>query len=62
MQLGKLVYMSNAEEISSEGNERYSSGEAINTYSKAYGGRGFRVSPEVLEFKRKVVSEYEISD
>lgn len=61
VQLGKLVHLSNIEEAG-ETNERYFSGEQINTYSKAYGGRGFRISPEVLEFKRKVISEYGIAD
>lgn len=62
VKLGKLVYMSNAGEDYSDGNDQYDSGEQINTYSKAYGGRGFKIAPEVLEFKRKVVSEYEIAD
>ncbi|WP_121356578.1 SIMPL domain-containing protein [Flavisolibacter nicotianae] len=61
VQLGKLVYMSNT--VGTNGDEEtFSSGEQINTYSKAYGGRGFKISPEVLEFKRKVISEYEIAN
>lgn len=57
--LGKLVYLTNSEETR-DNNERYSSGESINTYSKAYGGRGFKISPEVLEFKRVVTAKYTI--
>jgi uncharacterized protein YggE len=59
--LGKLLYLSNAETGNSEMPDAYTSGNRIDTYSKAYGGRGFRISPEVLEFRRTVVSEYEVS-
>jgi hypothetical protein len=34
----------------------------INTFNKSYGGAGFKVSPEILVFSRKVISEYKISD
>lgn len=59
--LGKLLYVSNVES-GSQGYEGYSSGESINTYNKAYGGRGFRISPEVIEFGRTIISEYGILD
>jgi uncharacterized protein len=62
VQLGKLVYMSNTVGTNNNDDETFSSGDQINTYSKAYGGRGFKISPEVLEFKRKVISEYEIAN
>lgn len=60
--LGKLVYMSNTNIGNGDTYEGVSTGSRIDTYSKAYGGRGFRISPEVLEFRRGIVSEYEISD
>ena len=53
--------MANTEDADNSDVKGYSSGERINTYSKAYGGRGFKISPEVLEFKRKIISEYTIS-
>lgn len=54
---GAIVFLSNTGR-GSEGNDLYSSGERIETYSKAYGGRGFKISPEVLEFRRNIVAEY----
>lgn len=62
VRLGKLLYISNTDEISNSDNEHYTTGNRIDTYSKAYGGRGFKISPEVLEFKRNIISEYEISE
>ncbi|HET7898912.1 MAG TPA: SIMPL domain-containing protein, partial [Flavisolibacter sp.] len=59
VRLGKLVHMSNGN-ASAEGSESLYSAEPINTYSKGFGGRGFRISPEVLEFRRKVITEYGI--
>ena len=56
--LGKVVYLSNTDEGNSSESGRYYSGQEINTYSKAYGGNGFKIAPEVLEFRRKIVSEY----
>ncbi len=58
--LGRLLYLSN---IGGSGNDRdagYAVEASMNTYAKGYGGGGFKISPEVLEFKRNVVSEYEI--
>jgi len=57
--LGKLVFMTNdrAKSYYDENNDQYSVAE-INTYAKGYGGQGFKISPEVLEFKRTVISEY----
>ena len=60
VKIGRLVYMTNSEDAENSNDQGYSSGERINTYSKAYGGRGFKISPEVLEFKRKIISEYTI--
>ena len=60
VKIGKLLFISN--DNSSSDNEIYSSGESINTYSKSYGGRGFRISPEVIEFKRTIATEFEITE
>jgi uncharacterized protein YggE len=60
--LGKLISLTNTEGGNSNDPESYSTGERINTYSKAYGGRGFKISPEVLEFRRTIISEYEIGN
>ncbi|RYD78607.1 MAG: DUF541 domain-containing protein [Sphingobacteriales bacterium] len=62
VKLGKLIFMTNASDNNGYDYNGYSSGESINTYSKAYGGRGFKISPEVLEFKRTLVSEYAIAN
>ena len=57
--LGKLIFMTNdkVKNYYDENNSTYSDA-AINTYAKGYGGQGFKISPEVLEFKRTVTSEY----
>ena len=60
VKLGKLLFISN--DNSNNNNEGYSTGEGINTYSKAYGGRGFKISPEVIEFKRNITTEFQISE
>ena len=64
VKLGKLLFLSNTEAQGNGDNENgYStSGNAINTYSKAYGGRGFKISPEVIEFRRTIISKYQISE
>jgi uncharacterized protein YggE len=56
--VGKLLFVSN--NSTSSNNELYSSGNSIDTYNKAYGGRGFKIAPEVLEFRRVITAEYEI--
>ena len=48
IKLGKLLFISN--DLTNSGNEGYSTGDRIDTYSKGYGGRGFKISPEVIEF------------
>lgn len=60
MKLGNLVFVSN--DNSNSDNEGYSTGDRINTYNKGYGGRGFKISPEAIEFKRSITAEYEISN
>jgi len=60
VKLGKLLFISNDNSNSNE--EGYSTGERINTYSKGYGGRGFKISPEVIEFKRIITTEFQITD
>jgi uncharacterized protein YggE len=61
VKLGKLVYLTNTGE-SETGESVYSNMGNINTFNKSYGGEGFKISPEVLVFCRKVISEYSISD
>jgi uncharacterized protein len=59
--LGKLVYLTNTGE--SGGDESFISNMGnIRTYNKSYGGEGFKLSPEVLVFSRKIISEYPISE
>jgi len=60
VQLGKLLFVSNSDHPQPDA-DGYSSGYPINTYNKAYGGRGFRIAPEVIEFRRSLVSEFEIN-
>lgn len=58
--LGKLVFLSNAGGSDGTGDNYYGSQEEIQTFAKGYGGNGFKISPEVMEFKRTIISEYEI--
>jgi len=57
VKVGKLLFVSNDRTIGDSG---YSTYERIDTYSKAYGGTGFKISPEVIEFKRNIITEFEI--
>jgi hypothetical protein len=61
VRLGSLVYLTNTGEAET-GEPVYSNMGNINTFNKSYGGAGFKISPEVLVFSRKVISEYKISD
>lgn len=61
VQLGKLLFLSNTGGSSSVPYEILAD-EAIGTFNKGNLGRGFRISPEVLEFSRSIVSEFEIED
>ena len=56
--LGKLIFISNTN--TSEDFDGYSTGNRIDTYSKGYGGRGFKISPEVIEFRRNIITEFEL--
>jgi len=60
VKLGKLLYLTNTE--SGFDPSIYANMGSINTFNKAYGGEGFKISPEVLVFRSKVVSEYELSN
>lgn len=63
MKLGKLLFLSNiSNDVSNSETEGYSTGDRINTYNKGYGGRGFKIAPEVIEFKRSITTEFQISD
>ncbi|MFN8360469.1 MAG: SIMPL domain-containing protein [Candidatus Kapaibacterium sp.] len=62
VKLGKLLFISNIDSGNDDDRDGYSSGNQINTFSKAYGGRGFKISPEVIEFRRKIASEFEIGE
>ncbi|MGV3586393.1 MAG: SIMPL domain-containing protein [Adhaeribacter sp.] len=60
--LGKLLFLTNVQ----DGNlynesAAYEVAQEVSTYAKGFGGSGFKISPEVLEFKRTVVSEYAIA-
>ncbi|WP_207425027.1 SIMPL domain-containing protein [Pedobacter sp. SYSU D00535] len=59
VELGKLVYISNAGSAATD-HSGYSSNDEIQTFAKGYGGNGFKISPEVMEFRRTIISEYEI--
>lgn len=59
VKIGNLLYISNTYNSSEP---EYSTGETIHTFSKAYGGRGFRISPEVIVFRRGITAEYEITE
>ena len=61
--LGKVLFMSNAQTGTFEQNGGFivANQQEMNTYSKAFGGQGFKISPQVLEFKRNIISEYEIA-
>ena len=60
IKLGRVVYLTNTDmDFEPEINSNMGS---INTFNKSYGGEGFKISPEVLVFRSKVISEYEISN
>lgn len=60
VKLGKLLFLSN--DNSNPNEAGYSSFDRIETYNKGYGGSGFKISPEVIEFRRTIKTEYAISD
>lgn len=62
VRLGKLLFLTNVQGSGNTYHESdgYAVGEAVSVQANAMGGRGFKISPEVLEFKRTVVSEYEM--
>ncbi len=59
VKIGKLLFLSNDGSASNEANG-YKTGMALETFNKAYGGAGFKIAPEVLEFKRTIYTEFEI--
>ncbi|MFC6998379.1 SIMPL domain-containing protein [Rufibacter roseus] len=58
--LGRLLFLSNTSETGGSNHSSHVMRQEMNTYAKGMGGNGFKISPEVLEFKRTVVSEYEL--
>lgn len=58
VKLGKLLFLSN--DGSGTDATGYSSGERIDTYNKGFGGQGFKIAPEVIEFKRTITTEFGI--
>lgn len=59
VKIGKLLFLSNDGSASNESTQ-YRTGMAIETFNKGYGGEGFKIAPEVLEFKRTIFTEFEI--
>lgn len=57
--IGKLLFISNSGS-SNDNSSDYSSNESIETYGKGFGGSGFKISPEVIEFRRKILAEFAI--
>lgn len=58
VKLGELLFLSN--DGSASNNTGYTSGERIDTYNKGFGGQGFKIAPEVIEFKRNITTEFGI--
>lgn len=59
VKIGKLLFLSNDGSASNESTQ-YRTGMALETFNKGYGGEGFKIAPEVLEFKRTIFTEFEI--
>lgn len=60
VKLGKLLFISN--DLTNSEHQGYSTGDRIDTYNKGYGGRGFKISPEVIEFKKSITTEFLMVD
>ena len=60
VKLGKLLFVSNDNTMGEEGG--YSTYNRIDTYNKGYGGRGFKIAPEVIEFRRMITTEFAITE
>ena len=59
VKIGKLLFLSNDGSASNESTQ-YRTGMALETFNRGYGGEGFKIAPEVLEFKRTIFTEFEI--
>lgn len=59
VEIGKLLFLSNDGSESNQSTQ-FRTGMALETFNKGYGGEGFKVAPEVLEFKRTIYTEFEI--
>ncbi|EEI90456.1 hypothetical protein HMPREF0765_4043 [Sphingobacterium spiritivorum ATCC 33300] len=59
VEIGKLLFISN--DGSAPGDPGgYQTRMQLETFNKAYGGAGFKIAPEVLEFKRNIYTEFEL--
>ncbi|MGE8427664.1 MAG: SIMPL domain-containing protein [Sphingobacterium sp.] len=59
VEIGKLLFLSNNGSASNQSTQ-YRTGMALETFNKGYGGEGFKIAPEVLEFKKTIYTEFEI--
>ncbi|WP_312743836.1 SIMPL domain-containing protein [Sphingobacterium multivorum] len=59
VEIGKLLFLSNDGSASNQSTQ-FRTGMTLETFNKGYGGEGFKVAPEVLEFKRTIYTEFEI--
>ncbi|WP_286896186.1 MULTISPECIES: SIMPL domain-containing protein [Sphingobacterium] len=59
VEIGKLLFLSNDGSASNQSTQ-FRTGMGLETFNKGYGGEGFKVAPEVLEFKRTIYTEFEI--
>ena len=60
--LGQIIYLSNFENrANSNGGMRYSGSEYnMNLYNKSFGGRGFKMTAEILEFEDAAYASFEL--
>ncbi len=59
VKIGKLLYIANDGSVFNA-SAGYQPGIQLETFNKAYGGAGFKIAPEVLEFTRNIHAEFEI--
>lgn len=59
VKLGKLINISN-DEVSGKFPIGYQSNASMETYNKAFGGEGFKIAPEVIEYNRNISVSFAI--